>query len=117
MVFARVQNALAGGTTLPGTRYFVKGAGNRRGEPAIIYCIPNRKSEAPHEKGVSKSELEKAHSQLLASGHFTRAWFNENLPAAALEGPCNFIAIGAAFVAVGIARRGRAEYVLKTAVS
>jgi hypothetical protein len=63
---------------------------------------------------MSKSELEKTHSQLLTSGQFTRAWFNENLPTAAMEGPCNFIAMGAAFVALGIASRERGKYVLKT---
>ena len=96
------------GTTIPkpGARaqFKIKGLGERRGERAIIYLIPNHTDPSrPYQKGVTASEIERAHAQLLLSGRFTRAWFNSELKNAAREGACNFTTIGGLFELMGIA--------------
>lgn len=69
--------------------------GKRRGEPAIIYSIPNHKNESqPHEKGITYSEFHIALSHLQNTGKITREWFNQNLQGCANEGACNFTTLG-----------------------
>jgi hypothetical protein len=105
----RIRRLVALGTAIPKpeteAEFLVRGWGQRRGEPALIYSIPNHRNPSkPHEKGITESEFEKAFSQLEASGKFTRAWFNEHLPACAKEGPCNYTTIGGMFQLLGEAR-------------
>jgi hypothetical protein len=83
----------------------VKGAGTRRGEPALIYTIPNhRNRRRPYEKGITARELTVARRQLLEAGEFNRQWFIRRLPDCAAEGSCNFTTIGGLFELAGIAR-------------
>jgi len=85
-----------------------KRRGKRRGRPAIIYTIPNqRNADRPFEKGVNDLELQRAYDELLASGQFTRQWFNENLPLCRDEGGCNFTTIGGLFTLLGEAYYAR----------
>lgn len=110
MIFERMKS-MTHGTVLPGTRYSIKGVGNRRGTKALIYRIPNRRAaEGYYEKGITEKEFEDAYKQLVNTGAFTRKWFSANLTACAKEGPCNFIAIGKAFVLLGLAKAGRGKY-------
>ena len=82
----------------------VKGWGKRRGEPALIYTIPNhRDSSKPYEKGVTESEFTAAYDRLISNGELRREWFNTNLAACAKEGGCNFTTIGGIFQIIGIA--------------
>jgi hypothetical protein len=85
--------------------FVVKGWGKRHGENALIYRIPNNKNpERPYEKGITESEWRFAYDQLAKTGFFDRKWFNENLPACAKEGGCNFTTIGGIFVKLGLAK-------------
>jgi hypothetical protein len=109
MIFQQIRNKVSPGVTIPRTTYTVKGIGKRHGEEALVYRIPSRTSTArPSEKGITKSEFEKAHSQLVSNGEFTRAWFNKNIESAA-EAPCNFVAMGQLFL-LGIADYRRGEF-------
>lgn len=83
----------------------IKGWGIRRGEPALIYWIPNHRHPAsPLEKGITISEFERAHAEMISSSKFTRAWFNVALSRCAREGACNFTTIGGIFELLGLAR-------------
>ena len=45
--------------------FIVKGWGNRRGEDALIYYIPNNKSPSkPYQKGITVSKFEKAYDEI-----------------------------------------------------
>ena len=82
----------------------VKGWGERRGEPALIYSIPNHQNpNATHHKGITQSEFEKAYQVLQRTGEFSRIWFNQYLPACAKEGGCNFTTIGGIFQLLSLA--------------
>ncbi len=114
-IFHTIIAVVLPGMTLPGTRYTVKCVGQRHGERALVYRIPsNTPRRKPSEKGVSESEVEQAHTQLLAAGVFTRRWFLENMPECEKAGPCQFLAIGAVFVALGLAVQERGRFVLVT---
>ena len=91
----------------------VKGWGNRRGQEALIYFIPNHTEPTkPYQKGVTANEFTAAYNELMKSGEFTRHWFNAKLPACAKEGGCNFTTIGGVFQLLGIATYGgRGTYV------
>lgn len=108
MIFQQISR-ISPGKTISGTKYTVKGTGQRRGEAALVYRIPSRTGKRPSEKGITKSEFEKAHSQLVTKGRFTRKWFNANFVTAASE-PCNFAAMGGVFVMLGIADYRRGEF-------
>lgn len=93
----------------------VKGWGKRRGEPALVYFIPNRNDpRKPYQKGINLSEWEQAYRQLTLKGEFTREWFNSQMPKCAEEGDCNFTTIGGVFSLLGIAEYSRASYRLRT---
>jgi hypothetical protein len=91
----------------------IKGWATRRGEPALIYSIPNHKSpDKPLHKGITVSEFLAAHAEIKSSGQLTRDWFNHALARCAKEGGCNFTTIGGVFELVGIARYAeRGKYV------
>jgi hypothetical protein len=91
--------------------FLVKGWGIRRGKPALIYTIPNRKTPTkPYEKGVTESEWEQAFQQLLGAGDFSRSWFEQSMSECAKEGDCNFTTIGGIFEALGYATYERGVY-------
>lgn len=82
----------------------IKGWGNRRGQEALIYFIPNHKDPGkPYQKGITTTEFTAAYNELIKSGELTRHWFNSKLPACAKEGGCNFTTIGGVFQLLGIA--------------
>ena len=89
----------------------IKGLGIRRGETALIYTIPSHTGSKPYQKGITLAEFEKAYSQLKRSGSLTASWFNQELPACAKEGSCNFTSLGGIFELLGVAKySGRGEY-------
>jgi len=109
-IFSQAVSAFPPGATLPETAYVVKGEGKRHHEKAIVYYIPNSKQPTkPDEKGFTSSELCHAYSQLLSAKEFTRAWFNTEIESGKFSGgaPCNFLAIGAVFVGLGLATKQR----------
>lgn len=74
----------------------------RRGEPALIYTIPNnRNPQKPYEKGITATEFERAREELVRSGQLTRPWFLERLPRCIDEGECNFTTLGGLLVLLG----------------
>src|SRR6266516_1762527 len=86
---------LSPGTVIPKPEakgeFIIKGWGKRRGQPALVYFIPNHANlEQPHEKGVNKLEWEQAYRQLLDGGEFTRKWFDVHMLRCSKEGSCNF---------------------------
>lgn len=85
--------------------FLVKGWGKRRGDPALVHTIPNHSDPAkPYQKGTTASEWRRAFDQLAGTGVFSRAWFNETMPACAKEGDCNFTTIGGIFQLLGETR-------------
>lgn len=79
--------------------------GQRRGEKALVYTMPNHsKPERPHKKGVTVSEFRQAHDRIATTGEFTRAWFNERMPDCSKEGACNYTTIGGVLQIVGVAK-------------
>lgn len=109
-IFSEAVRAFPSGAKLPGTEYEVKGLGKRHCEKAIVYYISNSKHPtSPSEKGFTESELCHAYLQLLSAGEFTRRWFDSDSTMAVCGNgaPCNFLAIGAVFVGLGIAKKKR----------
>jgi hypothetical protein len=77
----------------------VKGLGERRGEDALIYLIPNHSNpRKPHEKDITASEFEQAYSRLHNARDLTKQWFRNHLPECDAEGSCNFTTVGGIFV-------------------
>ena len=117
MLIENIQK-LQQGTVIPKPEatadFKIKGWGERRGESALIYLIPNHKNPSkPLAKGVTISEFKRAHEQIMATGQLTRAWFNSNLASCAKEGGCNFTTIGGIFELLGLASySSRGTYVL-----
>lgn len=119
MIVNKVRSFVLPGTVIPKPeakgQFVVKGWGERRGETALIYSIPNHSNPLkPYHKGITESEFEKAYEVLVRRGEFTRQWFNDNLPACAQEGGCNFTTIGGIFQLLGVAKYAeRGMYVLR----
>ncbi len=90
----------------------VKGWGVRRGERALVYSIPNRRTPArPYAKGVTVSDWEQAYEQLMSTGPLAYSWFKSAMTECCKSGACNFTTIGGVFVLLGIAvRHGRGVY-------
>lgn len=109
MIEERIRKLILPGTVLPKPEakadFVVKSWGTRRGEAALVYCIPNHGNpRRPHQKGVSVSEFESAFAELHRSGEFTRAWFTKHLANCAKEGSCNYTTIGGVFELLGEAK-------------
>jgi hypothetical protein len=83
-------------------KFRVERIGQRRGEKAIIYSIPNNVDpNSPYEKGITESEFKKAYDRLVQSGELTRKWFKKSLASCESEGPCNFTTVGGLFILLG----------------
>jgi hypothetical protein len=109
-IFSQAVSAFPPGAKLTGTTYVVKNVGNRQNEKAIVYYIANSKQPTkPSQKGFTSSELCHAYSQLLSAKEFTRAWFKSESEIErgnfSRGAPCNFLAIGAVFVELGLATK------------
>ena len=113
-IFQETVKAFPRGSRLPGTGYTIKGPGKRHGGEAIVYLVPNRKDpDKPSHKGFAASELRRAYQRLLSSGEFSRAWFESEMKECAKGAPCNFLAIGAAFVGLKVANKERGMFTLR----
>ena len=101
----RIRTEIPDGTAIPkpnSSKSFTKKWGDRRGEAALIYTMPNHKNPtSPHQKGITESEFEHAYQQLKETGKFTRKWFETELPHCNKEGSCNFTTIGGIFELLG----------------
>ncbi len=109
MIFDRIVKDSPPNTVIPKPEaksdFIVKGIGKRRGEEALIYFIPNHKNpNKPSQKGITRTELEKAYKELNLSGTFTKKWFDKNLIDCSSEGSCNFTTIGGLFQKIGFAK-------------
>lgn len=114
-IVQEVERVATPGMVIPkpaaGGEFIVKGWGTRRGETVLIYTIPNHKNPGrPYPKGITCSEWRMAFDQLSNTGEFSRKWFDEQLPACAKEGSCNFTTIGGIFEQLGHARHERGVY-------
>ena len=121
MIFNRIRRVAPPGTPIPKpltrsshvSRFDIK-----RGRPALIYTIRNRRDpHNPHEKGITDREFEAAHDRLVNAGELTRQWFNHRLSLCAAEGPCNFTTIGGVFKLLGLATYERRGVYRKTSRS
>jgi hypothetical protein len=106
MLLERILSEIKPNTVIPKPAargdFRIKGVGHRRGEPALIYTIPNHNApNRPYEKGINASELDAAYRELIRTGRLTRAWFDQYLKSCASEGPCNFTTIGGLLVLLG----------------
>jgi len=115
MILEQIEKIAKSGTVIPKpmakSDFVIKGWGKRRGEVALIYRIPNQKNPGfYYEKGIAKSEFEKAYQQILNNNNFSREWFNENLQGCAKEGDCNFTTIGGIFELLGLVEYKRGIY-------
>jgi len=114
MLERRIRAAAPPSTVIPkpaARRPFrVAGDGIRRGQPALIYTIPNHTDRRrPYQKGVTWQELERAYAQLVRTGELTTDWFRRHLAGCYEEGSCNFTTVGGLFELLGEAtyqRRG-----------
>jgi len=109
-IIERLKAEIPPGTRIPKPEtdnpYRVKGWGRRRGEPALIYFIPNGNNPSkPYEKGVTLSEWKLACERLETTGELCSSWFTSELPGCSGEGSCNFTTIGGVFVLLGLAAR------------
>jgi len=109
MIFDTIVRKSPPGTSIPKPKtnnpHYVKGIGRRRGEEALVYYIPNHSNpDKPHQKGITRSEFQKAFDELVRSGAFTKSWFNRHLQECSYEGSCNFTTIGGLFQLIGIAK-------------
>jgi len=108
-VLADIERLIRPGTAIPkpeseGNSVVKRLWGTRRGQPALVYSMPNHKNPAaPHEKGVNKPEWVQAAKHLAVAGNFTRSWFNEAMRECKDEGDCNFTTIGGVFELLGYA--------------
>lgn len=105
-ILNRIQTEIPDGTAIPKPKssrpYRTKGWGRRRGEPALVYLVPNRNNpDYPYEKGITESEFGRAYSRLIQSGEFNSTWFEIELAGCAREGDCNFTTIGGIFELLG----------------
>ena len=105
-LFNRIRTEIPDGAVIPkpGTSepYYIKGWGHRRGEPALVYFIPNLGNPAsPYQKSITETEFKGAYHQLNRIEKFSRKWFNEALPECAKEGGCNFTTIGGVLELLG----------------
>jgi DNA-binding cell septation regulator SpoVG len=88
--------------------YRVTGIRKSRGQSALFYSIPNKKTQKRSQKSIVESEFAKAHRHLLDEGELTIAWFKDNLPITASQSTsCSFKVIGEVFVLLGLAQRKR----------
>lgn len=110
MIFQQIQAMFKPGVIIR-PNYVMKGVGQRRGEPALVYYIPNHAHpDRPSEKGVAESEFEQAYGCLMQTGVLSRAWFNATFGTGAAE-PCNFTVIGEVFVKLELAvKKERGQY-------
>lgn len=114
-ILAELEKRIATGTVIPKPQakgsFKVKGWGKRRGEPALIYMVPNRKTPSrPYQKGITQSEWTAAFDRLRSAGEFSREWFKAAMPLCAKEGDCNFTTIGGIFQLLGYADYERGAY-------
>lgn len=108
-IIDRIKQSVQPGMSIPKpaakSDFVVKGWGNRRGEQALIYYIPNHsESNHPYQKGITLGEWLQAYDQILQNKQFTRKWFNEHMQGCAKEGGCNFTTIGGIFELLGVAK-------------
>lgn len=114
-ILAEIEKQIALGTIIPKPQakgsFKVKEWGTRRGERALIYTVPSRKTPSkPYRKGITESEWVSAFDQLKSEGEFTRDWFEASMPACAKDGACNFTTIGGIFQLLGYADYERGAY-------
>lgn len=115
-ILKRIEETATPGTVIPKPEtqndYLVKGWGERRGERALVYSIPNYGNPGyPHEKGINESEWIRAFEQLTESGELSRSWFRRAMTACNEEGTCQFTTIGGIFELLGEAKyEGRGVY-------
>jgi hypothetical protein len=114
-IVEQLKELIVEGTMIPKPRaradFIVKGWGKRRDEDALIYTIPNRNDpNRPYKKGITVSEWEIAFKQLTSTGEFSRKWFEQQMPACAEEGGCNFTTIGGISTRLGYADYHRGVY-------
>jgi len=82
--------------------YIVKGQGISRGEPALVYLIPNKKDGKDYQKRIRQSEWESAYKYLIGHGSFSLEAFRKTMPDAAKDGECNFHFICGVFGWLGL---------------
>jgi hypothetical protein len=99
MTFQQVL-AIPQGTKI-GSSFTVKGPGTSRGEPALVYVIPNNRGGKPSLKRIRESEWKLAYRHLKKHGTFTLTAFHKTMPDAAKDGECNFAFILGVFSLLG----------------
>ena len=109
VIMGRIKKSISPGLVIPKPEgradFVVKNWGIRRGEPALIYLIPNHQNPSkPYQKGITESEFDRSFAELQKCGELTRAWFDRSLHKCAKEGGCNFTTIGGIFELLGVAR-------------
>jgi len=114
-IIQEIREKIHPGTVIPKPQskadFKVKGWGNRRGEHALIYLIPNHNNQLkPYQKGVNISEWEKVYTYIIGGGSLDHVWFRSNLPGCAKEGSCNFTTIGGIFLLLGLVYYERGKY-------
>ena len=117
-IIQKIRDKIRPGTVIPKPQskadFKVKGWGIRRGEPALIYLIPNHNNQLkPYQKGVTVSEWQQAYTHLLKTGILDRSWFKNQFPHSAKEDPCNFTTIGGIFQLLNLVDYHERKYILR----
>jgi hypothetical protein len=85
--------------------FTVKGPSVSRGEPALVYIVPNNRGGKPYIKRIRESEWKSAYRYLKKHGAFTLAAFQKTMPDAAKDGECNFRFTIGVFILLGLSGR------------
>ncbi len=118
----RIRREIKVGDTIPKPAakedFKVKGWGRSRGKAALVYYIPSHTNPCkPSTKRVTDADFEAAYDRLVATGEFTRQWFEDKLPVCAGDGDCNFTTIGGIFILLELAEfAGNGVYRCKNGV-
>jgi hypothetical protein len=108
MTFQRVL-AIPKGTKIG--NFTVMGPGISRGEPELLYKIPNNRGGKPSLRRIRQSEWKSAYRYLRKHGTFTELAFHKTMRDAARNGPDDFAFILGIFQLLGLGGEARARFV------
>jgi len=106
MTLSQIKQAVLPGMTIPKPLskevYLVVGWGWSRGEEALVYRLPaKRTTKKASTKRIPGSVFEEADKELQRTGQITRAWFQKSFPAVDADGDCNCTTLGGVFELIG----------------
>jgi hypothetical protein len=108
MTFQRVL-AISKGTKIG--KFTVMGPGISRGEPELLYKIPNNCGGKPSLRRIRQSEWKSAYRYFRKHGTFTELAFHKTMPYAARNAPNGFAFVMGIFQLLGLGGEAHARFV------